>query len=125
MHRLLEPEKEPEITRGTLEGQLKAGAVTIFRLQSTADCQLRSYIAQGEVLDIDPQSFGGIGVFAIKEMGRFYRHVLVARRYPHHTAVAFAHVGKILFNVLRVIGIEEISYNQPKGILYRDENPFN
>jgi L-fucose isomerase-like protein len=125
MHRLLEPEKEPEITRGTLEGQLKSGAVTIFRLQSTADCQLRSYIAQGEVLDIDPQSFGGIGVFAIKEMGRFYRHVLVARRYPHHTAVAFAHVGKILFNVLRVIGIEEIAYNQPKGVLYKEENPFD
>ena len=72
MHRLMEPDKEPDITRGTLEGQIKPGPVTIFRLQSTADCQLRSYIAEGELLDVDPQPFGGIGVFAIKEMGRFY-----------------------------------------------------
>ena len=48
------------------------------------------------MLDIDPQSFGGIGVFAIKEMGRFYRHVLIEKRFPHHTAVAFAHAGKAL-----------------------------
>ena len=29
-----------------------------------------------------------------REMGRFYRHVLMAKRYPHHGAVAFAHCGK-------------------------------
>jgi len=40
------------------------------------------------------RSFGGIGVFAIPEMGRFYRHVLIEKRFPHHTSVAFAHVGK-------------------------------
>jgi hypothetical protein len=57
-------------------------------------------------------------------MGRFYRYVLVGRNYPHHTAVAFAHVGKILFNVLRVLGVDEISYNLPKGVLYKKENPF-
>ena len=94
MHRLMEPGKEPDITRGTLEGRIKVGDITIFRLQSTADTILRSYVAQGEVLDIDPKSFGGIGVFAIKEMGRFYRHVLIEKRFPHHTAVAFAHAGQ-------------------------------
>jgi L-fucose isomerase-like protein len=77
MNRLLEGGKKPDITRGTLEGRIRPGEVTIFRLQSTADTILRSYIAEGEVLDIDPKSFGGIGVFAIKEMGRFYRHVLI------------------------------------------------
>ena len=34
-------------------------------------------------------SFGAIGVFAIPEMGRFYRHVLIEKNYPHHGAVAF------------------------------------
>lgn len=124
MHRLLEPNKEPDITRGTLEGAIKPGEITIFRLQSTADCILRSYVAEGEVIDVDPRSFGGIGVFAIKEMGRFYRYVLIAKRFPHHTAVAFKHAGKILFDAMKMLGVDDISFNQPAYMLYKDENPF-
>lgn len=124
MHRLMEPGKEPDITRGTLEGAIRAGEVTIFRLQSTADTVLRSYIAEGEVLDIDPKSFGSIGVFAIKEMGRFYRHVLIEKRFPHHTGVAFKHVGKSLFAAMKMLGVEDVSFNQPREMLYKSENPF-
>ncbi|WP_200891842.1 L-fucose/L-arabinose isomerase family protein [Anaerocellum danielii] len=124
MHRLLEPDKEPDITRGTLEGTIKPGEITIFRLQSTADCLLRSYVAQGEVIDVDPRSFGGIGVFAIKEMGRFYRYVLIQKRFPHHTAVAFKHVGKVLFDAMKMLCVDDISFNQPADMLYKDENPF-
>jgi len=124
MHRLMEPGKDPDITRGTLEGRLRAGEITIFRLQSTADTRLKAYIAEGEILNIDPKSFGGIGVFAIKEMGRFYRHVLIEKRFPHHTAVAFQHSGKTLFEAVKMLGVEDISYNQPAGILYPAENPF-
>jgi L-fucose isomerase-like protein len=124
MHRLMEPGKAPEITRGTLEGQIKPGPVTIFRLQSTADTQLKSYIAQGEVLDVDPRSFGSIGIFAIPEMGRFYRHVLIEKRYPHHTAVAFGHVGHALFAAARMLGVPDIAFNLPKGLYYPTENPF-
>jgi len=125
MNRLLEdPNNEPDITRGTLEGQIKAGQITLFRLQSTADCELRSYIAQGETLDIDPRSFGGIGIIAIPEMARFYRHVLVAKRYPHHVGVGFAHVGKVLFSAMKMLGLTDVAYNQPAGRLYCGENPF-
>jgi L-fucose isomerase-like protein len=124
MHRLMEAGKEPDITRGTLEGRIKAGDVTIFRLQSTADTVLRSYMAEGAVLDIDPKSFGGIGVIAVKEMGRFYRHVLIEQRFPHHTAVAFAPVGRTLFAAMRMLGIEDIGVNRPAGTLYPTENPF-
>jgi L-fucose isomerase-like protein len=124
MHRLIEPGKEPDVTRGTMEGQIKAGDITIFRLQGTADSVLRSYLAEGAVLDINPQSFGGIGVIAVKEMGRFYRHVLIEKRFPHHTAVAFAPVGKALFAALRMLGVEDIGFNRPKGMLYPTENPF-
>ena len=124
MHRLMEPDKKPDITRGTLEGRIRAGEITIFRLQSTADTILRSYMAHGEVLDIDPKSFGGIGVFAIKDMGRFYRHVLIEKRFPHHTAVAFAHAGKALFAAVKMLGVEDIGFNQPAGMLYKTENPF-
>ena len=124
MHRLMEPDQAPDITRGTLEGRIKTGRITIFRLQSTADAVLRSYMAEGEVLDIDPKSFGGIGVIGIKEMGRFYRHVLIEKRFPHHTAVAFAPVGKTLWAAMRMLGVEDIGFNRPAGMLYPTENPF-
>lgn len=124
MHRLMEPGQDPNITRGTLEGQIKPGKVTVFRLQSTADTQLRSYIAQGDVLDVNPASFGSIGVFAVKEMGRFYRHVLIEKKYPHHSAIAFDHAGKVLFEALKMLGVEDIAVNQPAGVYYPKENFF-
>ena len=115
-----------EVTNGTLEGDIAPGEITFFRLQSTADNVLRAYIAQGEILPVATRSFGGIGVFAIPEMGRFYRHVLIEKNYPHHGAVAFGHYGKTLFEVFKYIGVdvEEIGFNQPKGMLYKTENPF-
>ena len=68
-----------EVTQGTLEGDIVPGDITFYRLQSTADNKLRAYIAQGEVLPVATRSFGGIGIFAIPEMGRFYRHVLIEK----------------------------------------------
>ena len=124
MHRLMEPGKEPDITRGTLEGRLRTGEVTIFRLQSTAEGILKAYMAEGEVLDIDPKSFGGIGVIAIKEMARFYRHGLIEKRFPHHTAVAFRHAGKTFWAAMRMLGIADLSFNRPAGALYPTENPY-
>ena len=115
-----------EVTQGTLEGDIIPGDITFFRLQSTADSQLRAYIAHGEVLPVATRSFGGIGIFAIPEMGRFYRHVLIEGGYPHHGAVAFGHHGKALFDVFKYIGVpvEEIGYNQPAGVRYPTENPW-
>ena len=125
MHRGLEPDKEPDITRGTLEGDIAPSEITFFRLQSNADAELKAYVAEGEVLPVATRSFGGIGVFAIKEMGRFYRHVLIEGRFPHHGAVTFSHNGKALFNVFRYLGVQNIGFNQPKGMLYKTENPFD
>lgn len=115
-----------EVTNGTLEGDIMPGNITFFRLQSTSDNILRAYIAQGEVLPVATRSFGSIGVFAIPEMGRFYRHVLIEKNYPHHGAVAFGHWGKALYEVFKYIGVEvnEIGYNQPEGVRYPTENPF-
>lgn len=124
MKRSLEPDGEPNITRGTLEGAIAPSDITLFRLQSTADGKLRSYVAQGEILDVDPKSFGSIAVFAVPEMGRFYRHVLIEKQYPHHAGVAFAHAGKILFEALKLLGVEEIDYNRPAALPYPKENPF-
>ena len=114
-----------EVTQGTLEGDIMPGDITFFRLQSTADTQLRAYVAEGEVLNVPTKSFGAIGVFAIPEMGRFYRHVLIEKNYPHHGAVAFGHFGKALFEVFKYLGVTDIGYNQPKSLPYPTENPFN
>lgn len=123
-NRLLENGQKPDFTRGTLEGDIAASDITFYRLQGTADGQLRAYIAQGEVLPVATHSFGGIGVFAIPEMGRFYRHVLIQKHYPHHGAVAFGHYGKALYSIFSYLGIQDIAFNQPKGMLYPTENPF-
>ena len=115
-----------EVTQGTLEGDIAPGEITFYRLQSTADNRLRAYVAQGEVLPVATRSFGSIGIFAIPEMKRFYRHVLIEGNYLHHGAVAFGHFGKALFEVFKYIGVDvkEIGYNQPAGVRYPTENPF-
>ena len=115
-----------EVTQGTLEGDIMPGDITFFRLQSTSDAKLNAYVAQGEVLPAATHSFGSIGIFAIPEMARFYRHVLVEHHFPHHGAVAFGHYGKAIYEVFKYLGVDvsEIGYNQPKGVRYPTENPF-
>ena len=123
-NRTLENGGTPDITRGTLEGDIAASEITFYRLHGSADGKLQAYIAQGEVLPVHTCSFGGIGVFAIPEMGRFYRHVLVGKHYPHHGAVAFRHCGKALFSVFQYLGVPDIAYNRPASLPYPTENPF-
>ena len=124
-HRLLEPAgSEPDFTRGTLEGDIAASDITFYRLQCDSEGTLRAYIAQGEVLPVATGSFGGIGVFAIPEMGRFYRHVLIQKRFPHHGAVAFGHYGKPLYSLFRYLGVKDVQYNRPKSQPYPTENPW-
>ena len=124
MKRSLEPDGEPDITRGTLEGDIRAGEITFFRLQSTAGTQLRAYVAEGEILPVACRSFGSIGTFAIRDMDRFYRYVLIGKQYPHHGAVAFGKYGKALFDVFQYLGVDDIAYNQPQTLPYPEENPF-
>jgi L-fucose isomerase-like protein len=125
MNRLMEdPSQPPDITRGTLEGQIAPGPTTVFRLQGTADGELAAYISQGRILDIDPCTFGGLGVFAIPDFQRFYRYALIAGAFPHHAAVAFDHAGKALFDAIKLLGVDNIATPLPPGVLYPDENRF-
>jgi L-fucose isomerase-like protein len=126
MNRLMEePGKAPDITCGTLEGTLIPGPTTVFRLQATPDsASTMSYVAEGHILDADPASFGGIGIFGIPNFARFYRYVLLGKQYPHHTAVAFKHVGRILFDAAQMLGVGDVQAPRPAGALYPQENPF-
>jgi len=124
MNRLLEQGEDPDFTRGTLEGDIAPGPITFYRLQATPAGDLQAYIAHGEVLPVATRSFGGIGVIAIPQMARFYRHVLLAKGYPHHGAVLFGHQGKALFTIFDYLGIPDIGWNRPAGMLFDRENPF-
>ena len=125
-HRVLEPEgSEPDISRGTLEGDIAPSEITFYRLQCDSQGVLRAYVAEGETLPVVTNSFGGRGVFAIPQMGRFYRHVLIEKGFPHHGAVAFAHCGKSLYEVFRYFGVQDIGYNHPAALPYASENPFS
>ena len=120
----IEPNSLPDKSRGTYEGNIKPGDITLFRLHSNASGKLCSYVAQGEVLPVDACSFGTIGVFAIPEMMRFYRNVLVEKHYPHHCAIAFGNNGQALYEAVRLLGVSEIDHNHVAGHLYPSENPF-
>ena len=125
MNRLMEdPNCAPDITRGTLEGQIKASPTSFFRLQGNAEGKLTSYVCEGNILDIDPMSFGSIGVFAIPNFARFYRHILIAKNFPHHGAVAFEKCGKVLFDAVEMLGVDDINVPLPNNMLYKGENPF-
>ena len=124
MNRGLEGGGKPVISRGTMEGQIKPSDTTMFRLQSNSDSKLVSYIAHGSFLDVNPHSFGSLGVAAIPGFARFYRHVLIQKRFPHHGAYGFAHAGKALFEALKLLGVEDINTPKPAGELYPGENPF-
>ena len=95
-----------------------------YRLQCDSEGVLRSYIAQGEVLPVATRSL---------RRHRRLRHpgdgpVLPPRADPEAVppprAVAFAHCGKALYEVMKYLGVGDIAYNQPKALPYPTENPW-
>ena len=118
------PETGKEETKGTLEGRMKAGEAACFRLHGAPDGTLQAYVAQGEVLPVDLKTYGVYGVFGVPEMERFYRHVLLQKRFPHHSAVVYGEAAKILYDLCLLLGVPFIGYNQPAWERYETENPF-
>jgi L-fucose isomerase-like protein len=122
MKRLMEPDTDPDITRGTIEGQISASPITVVQVHGHGD-KLRAYICEGHFLDLDPKTFGCTGTAYIPGFHRFYRHVLLGN-YHHHAAVAFAHVGAVLYDAFKLLGIEVIDTPLPDGMPYPGENVF-
>jgi hypothetical protein len=50
--------------------------------------------------------------------------VLLEKRFPHHGAVAFEHSGRVLFDAMRLLGVDDIGVPLPKTVTYPSENPF-
>ena len=124
MNRSIENGEDPQITVGTMEGTFKPGKFTMFRIQASDSGKLKSYIAEGEIQNLSPNTFGCAGVFEIIGMERFYRNILIEKNYPHHSAIGFDRIGKNLFSVLKMLGLKEIDYNHLDCIPYLNENPF-
>jgi L-fucose isomerase-like protein len=85
--------------------------------------KMRAYLAEGQFLDLDPKTFGGTGTAYIPGFRRFYRHVMLGR-FHHHAAVAFDHIGAVIHDALRLLGVEEIYAPLPDNVAYPGENRF-
>jgi L-fucose isomerase-like protein len=114
-----------EQSKGTIQGVLKSGAVTLLRIQGTREGKLQAYIVQGQILPVAMDTYGGQGIIAVPEMERFFRNVVLEKQFPNHCAVVFGHYGKQLMSILKQLGINDIEYNHPKNIPYAGENIFN
>lgn len=114
-----------EKSQGTIHGQLRESDVTIFRIQGMNDGTMRAYVAQGQLLPVEMETYGGQGIIAIPEFGRLVRNVIIEHGFPNHTVVMFGHYGSQMINLFKMMGIENIYYNQPKSMLYNNENIFD
>ncbi|MDR1648821.1 MAG: hypothetical protein LBR71_01045 [Synergistaceae bacterium] len=118
------PETGGESTRGTLEGQMIPGIVSCYRLHSTAEGSLQAYVAQGEILPVEMETYGCYGLFAIPQMARFYRHVLLEKHFPHHGSVLYGPHAVALFDLFAYLDVPYIGYNRGEEDRYEKENPF-
>ncbi len=114
-----------EQSKGTIQGEIIPGAVTLFRLQGNRDGKLQAYVCQGQVLPASVDTYGGRAVIAIPEFERFFRNVVLEKQFPNHAAVMFGHYGKELMSIMKQLGIEDVEYNHPKDMPYKNENVFH
>lgn len=114
-----------EQSKGTIQGQIIPGAVTIFRLQGTRDGRLKAYVAQGQILPVSMETYGGYGIIAVPEMKRFFKNVILEEQFPNHCVVIFGHYGRELISILKQLGVTEIKYNHPRNIPYERENMYD
>lgn len=122
MKRLMEPNTDPDITRGTLEGQIIGSPITVVQVHGIGD-KMHAYICEGHFLDLDPKTFGCTGTAYLPGFKRFYRHVLLGR-FHHHAAVAFNHCGAVLFDAFKLLGFETVYTPLPDCVPYPGENVF-
>ncbi|MCR5777126.1 MAG: fucose isomerase [Lachnospiraceae bacterium] len=114
-----------EQSKGTIQGTIKEGPVTIFRLQGTRNNKIRAYVCQGQILPVEERTYGGKAIIAVPEMERFIRNVIIEKQFPNHCAVVFGHCGSKIVDVLRMLGVSAIYYNHPADIPYEQENYFS
>jgi len=100
-----------EITFGTMEGTINPGPVTIVRVHhhpcppEVGGGFYQAFVVEGDIMDLDPSTFGGTAVLKVDGLDDFYRDVMIERGFPHHVIIAFGHCGKILIDALTMMAI--------------------
>jgi L-fucose isomerase-like protein len=122
MKRMMEPDTQADITRGTIEGQFSASPITVVQVHGRGD-KMQAYLMEGHFLDLDPKTFGCTGTAHLPGFSRFYRHVLLGR-FHHHAAVAFGHCAAALYDAFKIIGMEQVYTPLPSPMPYAGENVF-
>lgn len=107
---------------GVLEGNLKASPVTMFRLVSDGG-YLKSYVAEGDIIDADVETFGTSAVIGINNFNRFYRNVLIPQGFTQKSSFTFSKVAFYIIEALKLMNVTSIATNIEKT-LYPNENPF-
>ena len=83
------PETGTEASRGTLEGRMRDGEITFFRMHADKAGSMISYVQEGSILPVELHTYGCYGTFHVAGMQEFYRNVLIEHAFPHHCAVAY------------------------------------
>jgi L-fucose isomerase-like protein len=122
MKRMMEPDSQPDITRGTIEGQFIGSPITVVQVHGFGD-KMAAYLIEGHFLDLDPKTFGCTGTAYLPGFSRFYRHVLLGR-FHHHASVAFSHCAAVLYDAFKLLGFVHIYTPRPDGLPYPGENIF-
>jgi L-fucose isomerase-like protein len=122
MKRMMEPDTQADITRGTIEGQFSAAPITVVQVHGLGD-KMQAYLMEGHFLDLDPKTFGCVGTAYLPGFSRFYRHVLLGR-FHHHAAVAFGHCAAVLYDAFKIVGMEKVYTPLPAPMPYPGENIF-
>jgi L-fucose isomerase-like protein len=82
-----------ENTHGTLDGTVKAGAMTFARFSSDDfGGQITGYVGEGKFTDDPLSTFGGAGVVEIPNMQGLLRYIC-ENGFEHHVAANFAEVA--------------------------------
>ena len=80
-----------EQTYGTLDGKVKAGAMTFARFSSDDFTgTIRGYVGEGHFTDDALETFGGAGVVQIPNMQKLLRFIC-ENGFEHHVAANFSH----------------------------------
>lgn len=79
---------------GACTGKIKSGPFTFFRL-STDDFNgtLRGYVGEGQILSIDPKTFGSRGIAKIKDLDKLMNYICL-EGFEHHVAINLSQVAK-------------------------------
>ena len=86
-----------ENTFGTLDGKVKAGAMTFARFSSDDFAgTIKGYVGEGRFTDDPLNTFGGAGVVEIPRMQDMLRHIC-EHGFEHHVAANFATVSPSIY----------------------------